>query len=413
MYDCIIVGAGPAGTIAAITASKSGNKVLLIEKNSHIGKKLLISGGGRCNITNMKSTKDFISNLPNKNGKFLYSALTNFSSSDIVEYFNALGVETKIEDNDRVFPKSNKAYDVVHALEKELSKSHVKVNCEENVEKITVTNDLWNVITNKGKYISKKIIITTGGVTYPQTGSTGDGHVFAKNFGHTITALFPAETPLLSNDECITSKELQGLSMSPSKLSLTSNSGKILNTQVGDLIFTHFGLSGPCALRLSQFIYLNMLDNNSNSANVLVDFIPNVNNESLSIKLKHLRDSNSKKLVYTFLTENNIPKRLTNYIISKISLIDVKICDLSNKKINELVDLIKTFEITVHGVKPLQKAFVTGGGIDIKEVNSKTMESKILSGLYFAGEVLDLHGFTGGYNITIAFATGHLAGNSI
>ncbi len=413
MYDCIIVGAGPAGTIAAITASKSGNKVLLIEKNSHIGKKLLISGGGRCNITNMKSTKDFISNLPNKNGKFLYSALTNFSSSDIVEYFNALGVETKIEDNDRVFPKSNKAYDVVHALEKELSKSHVKVNCEENVEKITITNDLWNVITNKGKYISKKIIITTGGVTYPQTGSTGDGHVFAKNFDHTITALFPAETPLLSNDECITSKELQGLSMSPSKLSLTSNSGKILNTQVGDLIFTHFGLSGPCALRLSQFIYLNMLDNNSNSANVLVDFIPNVNNESLSIKLKHLRDSNSKKLVYTFLTENNIPKRLTNYIISKISLIDVKICDLSNKKINELVDLIKTFEITVHGVKPLQKAFVTGGGIDIKEVNSKTMESKILSGLYFAGEVLDLHGFTGGYNITIAFATGHLAGNSI
>lgn len=413
MYDCIVIGAGPAGVFSALSAGKRGKKVLLIERNDKLGEKLKISGGGRCNITNLKSTKDFISNLPHKNGRFLYSALNSFSPYDIVEFFSANGVNTKTADNDRVFPVSDNSNDFIRLMEELLIQYGVKTKYNESVTNIIVSDKAKQVKTDKSKYSAKSVVIATGGVTYPHTGSTGDGHKFAVALDHTVTELFPAETPLISNDEFIYTKELQGLSFQDASLSLLNNDGKCINKQSGDLIITHFGLSGPCALRLSQFVYLFLKENNLTEATLSIDFLPLISFDELQNEILRLRDSASSKTLFAYINGKKIPKRLSNYILKKLDLNEILIRDLNNKKINMLVNAIKNLKIAVHGVKPLTKAFVTGGGVKLDEINPKTMESKIVSGIYFVGEVLDLHGFTGGYNITIALSTGFTCGNNL
>ncbi|MDF2699596.1 MAG: NAD(P)/FAD-dependent oxidoreductase [Haloplasmataceae bacterium] len=410
MYDAIVIGAGPSGMMCAITASKNNNKVLIIEKNDVIGKKMRLTGGGRCNITNLKDTAEFVKSLPIKNGRFLFSALSNFNPHDIYHYFESLGIKLKVEDHDRVFPVSDKAIDFVDALKQDLINKNVEIIYNSNVINIEIHSDYKIVKTETQDLKTKNIVIATGGMSYPHTGSTGVGHDIAENLNHSVTELFPTESPIISNDPIITSKELQGISFSNVILSLVDNT-KILKSHQADLIITHFGLSGPVALKLSQFVYHYLKDHKE--ALLLLDVLPNISYDNLIKELKEKRDNNSTKLVKTVF-KGFSQNRFIEFILKQIHLNnELKMADLANSQIEDFVKSLKSFEIKAHDVKPISVAFVTGGGVSLKEINPQTMESKIIPGLYFVGEVLDLHGYTGGYNITIALSTGYTAGISI
>lgn len=390
MYDCIVIGAGPSGMMAAICASKNNKKTLLLEKNNILGKKMSLTGGRRCNITNLKDNDSFINNLPTKNGRFLYSSLNNFGPKEIYQYFNNLGIKLKEVDNNRIFPISNNALDFIDALHQELIKNNVVIKL--NTEVIDISKDNHFLVKTKNKtYKSKNIIIATGGLSYPHTGSTGFGYEVAKKFNHTVTEIYPCESPIISHDEIIKNKALQGLSFSKINLSLCDDK-KTIKTINDDLIITHFGLSGPAALKLSQFVYHYLKD--SPDVIIKIDFIPNITDDELIDLLKQ----NPKKIL-----KNYLPKRLIDFIYNHFNITDN----------NKLIKYIKYFPLKAHQVKPITVSFITGGGVSLKEINPKTMESKITPGLYFVGEVLDLHGYTGGYNLTIALSTGYTAGINI
>lgn len=404
MYDVIIIGAGPSGLMAASTIKNK--KVLLIDKNDTIGKKLLITGGTRCNVLNLKEPNDFIKNLPNKNGKFLYHTLNTFSPKDIYKFIEEKGVPLKVEDHDRVFPRSNKSIDFINMFNSILNDNKIDIKLNEEVTDIEVYEDYKEVTTNKNSYKTKNIIISTGGVTYTNTGSTGDGLKFSKKLGHNITDLYPSSTPLLSNDEVITSTRLQGVTLEDITLSLKVNN-KVIKEIKDNLLFTHFGLSGPSALKISEFVY-NNLDNNPI---ILINSL-NSTKENIINYIKKEKENNPNIKINT-LYKGILINRYYEYILDSLSINNKPLQELSNKNIELLASYLTEFEIKVIGTKPMNTAFVTGGGVNIKEVNSKTMESKLIPGLYFTGEVLDLHGFTGGYNITIALSTGYIAGSSI
>ncbi|QVK19080.1 NAD(P)/FAD-dependent oxidoreductase [Mycoplasmatota bacterium] len=411
MFDVIIIGAGPSGMMCAIRASQNGKKVLLLERNTEIGKKMRLTGGGRCNITNLKDVKQFINSLPVKNGRFLYSALNQFDSQDIYHYFEQLGVPLKIEKDDKVFPQSNQSLDFILALKKQLDLYHVIVKCDTEVTNIEFLPDYKRVQTTKDEYIAPNVVIATGGKSYPHTGSTGFGYDIAKKLNHTLIDLFPTESPLISHDPLIHSKELQGLSFSDVTLSLVDEEQRVIKSHTSDLIITHFGLSGPAALKLSQFVYHYLKDHRK--ASIQIDFLPEFSLEDLIQLIKKKRNNEPQKNLKTII-KDLLPNRLLDYLFKTQGISEqLKMADISNKLINQITNFIKKFTIKVHEVKPLQAAFVTGGGISLKEINPKTMESKLIPGLYFIGEVLDLHGYTGGYNMTIALTTGHSAGMSI
>ncbi len=411
MYDVIVVGAGPSGMMCAIRASQNGKKVLLLEKNQDIGKKMKITGGGRCNITNLKDVKLFVKSLPVKNGRFLYSALNQFSPVDIYQYFEQIGVPLKEENENKVFPFSNQSNDFIEAFKNQLNRYEVDVRRETEVLSVSIQSTLKYVKTTKGDFKASKLVIATGGKSHPQTGSTGFGYEVAKDLNHSVTELFPTESPLISHDRVINSKALQGLSFHNVKLSLVDENQKIIQSHTNDLIMTHFGLSGPAALKLSQFVY-HYLKNHS-SASVYIDFIPQIKRDDLINELKQKRSSHPQKQLKTIL-KGYIPQRLLVYLFNLEKINEsLKIAQLSNTLINRMTQWIKQFEVKIHEVKPITAAFVTGGGVSIKEINPKTMESKLIPGLYFIGEVLDLHGYTGGYNITIALSTGYCAGNNV
>jgi predicted Rossmann fold flavoprotein len=411
MVDVTIIGAGPSGMMAAITASAYGKKVILCDKNPDIGKKMKLSGGGRCNITNYKDNNQFILNLPTSNGRFLFSSLNNFGPYDIYQFFEDQKVPLKIEKDDKVFPKSDRSSDFIEALRKVMKSNGVEIKLETEVINLTKTESGFSVETNKGQWQSQAIIVSTGGQSYPHTGSTGFGHHIAQDFGHEITHLFPTESPVLSNDPLIASKVLQGLSFSDIKLSLLDENNQVIKYHIHDLIITHFGLSGPAALKLSQFIYEYLL--NHKKAVVSIDFIPERNSEDLINEIKELKEQALHKLAKNVLM-NYSQNRFIQYILDQLNITDeLKMANLSNQLIIEFVNYLKDFQINVQGIKPIPNAFVTGGGVSLKEVNPKTLESKLVNGLYFTGEVLDLHGYTGGYNITIALSTGYTAGMSI
>ncbi len=411
MHNVIIIGAGPAGVMCALTASKQSKKVLLIDKNEDIGNKLKLTGGGRCNLTNLKESNDFIKDLPVKNGRFLYSSLNQFGPHDILNYFKGLGLEFKIERDDKVFPKSDHAIDIINVLKAQLKNNKVNVLYQTEVKDIQIMDGYKLVKTTNGNFKSYNVVIATGGKSYPQTGSTGFGYEIANKFSHEVTDLFPTESPIISHDPLINSKLLQGLSFTNVKLSLIDEFNEVVKYHIHDLIITHFGLSGPAALKLSQFIY-HFLKKNT-IATLQVDFLPEITYESLITDIKNKRVINPHKNVKTII-KSLLPNRLIDYIFNKLMIDDtLKLSDLSNKQLNDIVRMLKEFEIKVHEIKPIQSAFVTGGGVSLKEINPKTMESKIIPGLFFIGEVLDLHGYTGGYNITIALTTGYAAGNNV
>ena len=428
----VVVGGGPAGIMSAISAKRSGNDVILLEKMERLGKKLLITGKGRCNITSGLDISKFISNIPG-NGKFLYSAFQNFTNIDIIDLLKKHNVQIKEERGNRIFPLSDKSKDVLDAFYKELKLLNVKIYTNSKVENIIVKNG--NAIAveymhNNNKYIENadKIILATGGKSYPTTGSTGDGYKICKKLGHSITDIKPSLIPIVANDnpkiETVymgkykDSKELckclQGLSLKNVKIQFIDiEKNKKIYDDFGEMLFTHFGISGPTILSSSAHIirYKNIYELLKNGKIILkIDFKPALDKEKLDARILRDFEKEKNKLFKNSLDEL-VPQKLIEPIIelSKINP-NKKVNEISKTERIQLLNLLKEFALTVNGFRPIEEAIVTAGGINTKEINPKTMESKIISNLFFAGEIIDVDAYTGGFNLQIAYSTGVTAG---
>lgn len=406
-YDVIVIGAGPAGMMAAIAAAENEVDVLLVEKNKRLGKKMLLTGGGRCNVTNNRPIDDLIAHIPG-NGKFLYSTFSQWNNNDIMEFFSRRNVALKEEDHGRIFPVTDRAKTIVDALYEELKRRNVTVLPNTTVTKLIHDEaKVYGIRCEKEEFEASCVIITTGGKTYPGTGSTGDGYKMAKSCGHSVTPLFPTEAPLISEAKFIQEKTLQGIALQDVKLSVLAK-GKVVTSHTMDLLFTHFGLSGPAALRCSYAINQE-LRKGSPFAQVLLDCFPKQTKTELlaDLTLRVQTKKNLKNALAQWL-----PERLLQFYLEQLTLTDITADKVSLEQLEKLVFLVKNFEIPIIRTFALERAFVTGGGVNLKEVIPKTLESKLCQGLFFAGEVLDVNGYTGGYNITTALCTGHVAGKN-
>ena len=411
MYDTIVIGGGVSGIMAAYAASLNNNKVLLIEKNKKLGKKLLISGGGRCNVTNRLPYEEIIKHIPG-NGKFLYGPFSVFDNESIINFVESNGVKLKEEDHGRMFPVSNKSKDVLNVFLEQLDQNKVDIRFETEVAAVLTEDDkITGVKTSDGDtFNARNVIITTGGKSVPQTGSTGDGHKFAKALGHTVTDLFPTEVPITSNQRFFTDGSLKGISLDDVALSVLKKNGKPRVTHQMDMIFTHFGVSGPAALRCSQFVYKEQLSQKKENIKMQLDFFPQYTMGEMGEYInKTIKDNIDKSLKN--ILKNIHQERLINFVLEYLK-IDGSTSGhhVSNQQKQALVEFFKRFTFNVNGTQSIEKAFVTGGGVNLKEINPSTMSSKLIEGLHFAGEVLDIHGYTGGYNITSALVTGYVAG---
>ncbi|NQX48805.1 NAD(P)/FAD-dependent oxidoreductase [Paenibacillus tritici] len=410
-YDVIVIGGGSSGLMASVAAAEHGASVLLVDKGAKLGRKLGISGGGRCNVTNIKETQELIAHIPG-NGRFLYSSFDHFNNRDIIEFFEGLGIALKEEDNGRMFPVTDKAASVVSALVGKVRSLGVQILTDSPVREVLYEEGaVRGVRLESGQAFSAKaVIIATGGKSVPQTGSTGDGYPWAAAAGHTITELFPTEVPILSREEWIKSGELQGLSLRDVSLTVWNPKGKKVISHRGDMIFTHFGLSGPIALRCSQFLRQVQQKSGSDTVEMSIDLFPDLHPQEAEALLQNKLDQEPKKAIRNSL-KGLLPERMIPLLLAKSGL-DGEITGhhLPKAGLGALAALLKRMPVQVHGTRSLAEAFVTGGGVTLKEVDPKTMESKLTSGLYFCGEILDIHGYTGGYNITAAFSTGYTAG---
>ena len=402
----IVIGAGAAGTIAAGMAAKNGADVLLIERNEKIARKVMITGKGRCNVTNnVADTQEFISNIPG-NGRFLFSAFSAFNSNDTMEFFENLGVELKVERGNRVFPVSDKAVDIVDALNRFISSSGVKRKTERVIELIVENNKILGVRTDiDNEYFADSVIVATGGMSYPKTGSSGDGYKLAESVGHTVTTLRPSLSALVCREGLCS--ECMGLSLKNVSLSVyDTKKKKEIYSDFGEMLFTHFGVSGPMVLSASA--HLRELE--KERYELYIDLKPALSKEKLDDRILRDFNDNSNKSVSNILSLL-LPKSLISPVLR---LAKIKASEKANQITKEmrknLVDTIKAIKLTVIDFNDISEAIVTSGGIKISEINPKTMESKICSGLYFAGEVIDCDGYTGGFNLQIAFSTGYLAG---
>lgn len=384
-YDTIIIGGGPAGMMAAISSSYYGQKTLLIEKNRRLGKKLAGTGGGRCNVTNNGTLDDLLAGIPG-NGRFLYSVFSQFDNHDIINFFEENGVALKVEDHGRVFPKTDKSKTIIGALEAKIHELGGSVLTNTEVVSVKKIDDLFHIKSAEAEFTSDKLIVTTGGKSYPSTGSTGFGHEIARHFKLEVTDLEAAESPLLTD---FPHKALQGISLDDVTLSY----GKHVITH--DLLFTHFGLSGPAALRLSSFV--------SGGEIAELDFLPQTSEQDLLSYFTENREKSVKNAL-----RGLVPERVAEFFATDYP---EKIKQLSPAQSQELVDKLKKMPIKITGKMSLAKSFVTKGGVDLKEINPKTLESKKVPGLHFAGEVLDINAHTGGFNITSALCTGWVAGS--
>ncbi|MFD0943173.1 BaiN/RdsA family NAD(P)/FAD-dependent oxidoreductase [Savagea faecisuis] len=410
-YATIVIGGGPSGLMAAIAAAEKGARVLLLDKGKKLGTKLAISGGGRCNVTNRLPVEEIIAHLPG-NGRFLYGPFSVFNNEDIIRYFENLGVPLKEEDHGRMFPVSNKAKDVVSALLSELERLHVDVRLETKVDKLLMDDErVRGVRLTTGEDIqADNVIVAVGGKAVPQTGSTGDGYPWAERAGHTVTTLYPTEVPLLSDERFIRSKELQGLALRDVAVSVWNAKGKKLITHQMDMLFTHFGISGPAVLRCSQFVVKEQMKTKNKPVNVTIDSHPEQNEEQLFQQLRTTCKEDPKKAVKNSL-KSFAQERWLLFLFERAAIEpDTQGASISNEQLRALAHEFKQFTISITGTQPIEKAFVTGGGVKTKELNPKTMESKLKRGLHFCGEIIDVHGYTGGYNITSALVTGRVAG---
>ncbi|MED4401255.1 NAD(P)/FAD-dependent oxidoreductase [Metabacillus fastidiosus] len=413
MYDVIIIGGGPSGLMAAIAAGEGSKRVLLIDKGNKLGRKLAISGGGRCNVTNRLPIDEIIKHIPG-NGRFLYSAFSEFSNEDIISFFKNLGVELKEEDHGRMFPVTDKAQSVVDALINQLKKLNVEIRTNESVKKVNYDHEkVVGITLMNGEDIgTKSVVIAVGGKSVPHTGSTGDGYAWAEKAGHTITELFPTEVPITSNERFIQEKTLQGLSLRDISLSVLNPKGKAIISHKMDMIFTHFGVSGPAVLRCSQFVVKALKKFKTNEITMSIDAVPDKNEEQFFQSVVSELKNDSKKAIKNAL-KGLLPERYLLFLLEKNDIDPlVTYANLSNEKLRSFIKDCKQFQFKVNGTLSLDKAFVTGGGVSVKEIHPKEMASKCKKGLYFCGEVLDIHGYTGGYNITSALVTGRLAGKN-
>ncbi len=398
-----VIGGGPAGMMAAATAAKNGKKVVLFEKNAFLGKKLLITGKGRCNITNDADISDFIKNVP-VNSSFLYSAFYGFTNRDMIELIESLGVATKVERGGRVFPVSDKAKDVVNALAKYVLDSGAKV-VKVAVSKVIVNEDGTKtvVLVDKRGIRCDSVIIATGGASYPLTGSTGDGYRMAKELGHTVTELKPSLVPLVVKEDYIS--DLQGLSLKNVSVSLNLK-GKVVYEDFGEMLFTHYGLSGPTILSASSHM------RKDGEYSVSIDLKPALDTGALDKRvLRDFEQMKNKDFINSL--DELLPKKLIPVIV-KLSGISPhkKVNEITKEERANLVSLIKNLRFDIKGFRPISEAIITSGGVNVKEINPGTMESKLVRGLYFAGEIIDVDAYTGGFNLQIAFSTGYLAGKN-
>ena len=413
--NTIVVGGGPAGMIAAISSANSGDNVTIIEKNNILGKKILITGKGRCNITSSIDITEFINNVPG-NGKFLYSAFKNFTNNDILKLLKSEGVEVKKERGNRYFPVSDKAEDVRAALEKKVRKNKVQVILNCRAEKIVINSkqEVEAIIAGGKTLKADKIILATGGKSYPLTGSTGDGYSIAKKLGHTIIDIRGSLVPLISNDICC--KELQGLSLRNVKIEFVDReNNKKIYDDFGEMLFTHFGVSGPTVLSSSaHLLRYKDIDEKMKSGKIVlkIDLKPALSIEQLDTRiLRDFEEMKNKKFKNSL--DKLLPKKIIDVVIEKSGINSEKyVNEITKLERKKLANLLKCFEIKINGFRPVEEAIITAGGICIKEINPKTMESKIISGLYFAGEIIDVDAYTGGFNLQIAYSTGYTAGMS-
>lgn len=411
MYDTIVIGGGVSGIMAAYAASLNDNKVLLIEKNKKLGKKLLISGGGRCNVTNRLPYEEIIKHIPG-NGKFLYGPFSVFDNESIINFVESNGVKLKEEDHGRMFPVSNKARDVLNVFLNKLEENKVEILFSTEVAAIlSEDSKIKGVKCSDGQtFKANNVIVTTGGKSVPQTGSTGDGHKFAKMLGHTVTELFPTEVPITSSEPFFKEEKLKGISLDDVALSVLKKNGKARVTHQMDMIFTHFGVSGPAALRCSQFVYKEQQAQKRQDIKMQLDFYPDIPYGKFQEKINALIKENIDKSLKNILKQIQ-QERLIVFMLEYLN-IDGSTSGhhILNADKDKIINFFKRFTFTVNGTQSIEKAFVTGGGVNLKEIHPSTMSSKIIDGLHFAGEVLDIHGYTGGYNITSALVTGYTAG---
>lgn len=404
-FDSIVIGGGAAGMMAAVTAARLGKKVAVFEKNDRPGRKLRITGKGRCNVTNFCDTDELMNNIP-VNNRFLYSSFSNFSPQDVMDFFENAGVPLKVERGNRVFPVSDKAEDIVAALAGEMKKAGVKVIREEVTGILTDDGVCCGVKTARGDYNSLTVLVATGGASYPLTGSTGDGYRFAREAGHTVTEIVPSLVPLeITEDFC---SELNGLALRNITLTLLDN-GKKVFSELGEMSFTYYGVTGPLVLTASSRI--RKMERGRYSLSL--DLKPGLTEEKLDRRLQRdfteMSSSEFRAVLVKLLPSKLIPVIIRRSGISP----DMKAGQISKAHRLELVKLLKDFRLHIYSFRPVEEAIVTSGGVSVKEINPKTMESKLVSGLYFAGEVIDADGYTGGFNLQIAFSTGYTAGINI
>ena len=416
MANVIVIGGGPAGMMAAITAAEYGNNVTIIEKNSDFGKKLLITGKGRCNITSSLYMSEFIKNTPG-NGQFLYSAFQNYTNTDIIDFLKNQGLEVKEERGNRIFPVTDKSIDVLNCFKSKINELEIKKLFNTRVQKILVQNgEVLGVRTEKEIIQTDKIILATGGKSYPLTGSTGDGYLIAKNIGHKVTEIRPSLVPLViyEKNEC---KEMQGLSLRNVGIKIIDESkNKLIYEDFGEMIFTHFGISGPTILSGSaHLVRYKEIDNlmKEQKIKLQIDLKPALTEEQLDERI--LRDFKEfKNKQFKHALDKLLPQKMIPIVIKKTKINEEKrVNEITKEERRNLVKVLKKFELTIKDFRPVEEAIITSGGINIKEINPKTMESKIVNGLYFAGEIIDVDAYTGGFNLQIAYSTGFTAGSEV
>lgn len=406
MKRVVVIGGGAAGLMAAVIAGREGAKVTLLEKMNYVGKKMGITGKGRCNITNACDMSDFIKNTPG-NGKFLYGAYERFTNEDLLQLLHDAGLETKVERGGRVFPASDSALDVRNTFMKLMKHYGVDVHLEEPVKKLLVDDGVvTGVVTDRETYHADAVVIATGGKSYPATGSTGDGYILAAQVGHKITDIRPSLVPIVTEESWV--KDLMGLSLRNVELSVVAKN-KVQAKMFGEMMFTHFGITGPIVLSLSHTVGKLMRKKNIGTIGLDINLKPALSPETLDKRLQKDFDLYSKKQLINGM-KDLLPSRLIPLIIELAGIDPQKpINQISKEERQQIGYMLQHMPLTVKGLRPVEEAIVTAGGISLKEFNPKTMESKLVKGLYGAGEVLDIDAFTGGYNLQAAFSTGYAA----